>query len=140
MTEPSYTAADAILHIAACVELLRNEIQQVREALPETVTARDLADHVITRLDGLFAKVTEHQATHGAHGDVYSSGVPVASVVDLAGGHRWQRAWHPAPEYPSNTPRTLVAGIRLPDGSMADVISPAVGVLDVVRRPSPNVV
>ncbi|TAM62856.1 hypothetical protein [Mycobacterium sp.] len=134
MTEPEYTARDALIHVDALLTLLRNEIQQVRDVLPESVTASDALGHVMARLEVLAGKVDEHRAAHDAYGDVYDSGVPVASVADLGGGHRWQMAWHPSPAHPANTPRTLVSGVRLPDGTTGDVIATAVGVLDVVRR------
>ncbi|ETZ31178.1 hypothetical protein JF732_18850 [Mycobacterium intracellulare] len=140
MTEPSYTAADAILHTAACVEQMRNEFQRVRDAAPDTATARDFADYVLAYVGRLFEGIQQHQVVHGAHGDHYSSGIPVSTIVDLAGGARWEKAWHPAPAHPLNQPRTLAERIPLGDGSTAAVIASAPGVLDVVRQPSPNVV
>lgn len=140
MREPGYTAADAILHTAACVEQMRNEFQRVRDAAPDAATARDFADYALAYVDKVFDGIAQHQVVFGAHGDHYSSGIPVSTTVDLAGGARWEKAWHPAPGHPLNQPRTLVEGIPLGDGSTATVIASAPGQLDVVRRTSPNVV
>lgn len=140
MTEPSYTTADALLHTAACVEQMRNEFQRVRDAAPDAATARDFADYALAYVDKLFAGIAQHQVVFGAHGDHYSSGIPVSTTVELAGGARWEKAWHPAPSHPLNRSRTLAEGVPLGDGSTAAVIASAPGVLDVVRQPSPNVV
>lgn len=140
MTEPRYTTADAILHTAACVEQLRNELQRVRDAAPDTATGPRFADYAIAYVERVWRGIAEHQVVFGAHGDHYSSGIPVSTTVDLAGGARWEKTWHPAPGHPLNQPRTLIEGIPLGDGSTATVIASAPGQLDVVRKPSPNVV
>ncbi|CNK44750.1 Uncharacterised protein [Mycobacterium tuberculosis] len=99
------------------------------------MTRTDFADYALACVDRLFRGIQEHQIAHGAHGDHYSTGVPVASVVDLNSvGARWQKVWHPAPDYPANQPRTLVDGLDLGDGTVGAVIASAPGVLDVVRR------
>lgn len=138
--QPSYTAADAILHTAACVEQMRNEFQRVCDAAPDTATARDFAGYAIAYAERVWRGIAEHQVVFGAHGDHYSSGVPVSTTVDLAGGARWEKAWHPAPGHSLNRPRTLADGIPLPDGSVAAVIASAPGVLDVVRRSPADIV
>ncbi|CAM4228319.1 hypothetical protein MB901379_03593 [Mycobacterium basiliense] len=35
MIQSSYTAADALLHTAACIEQMRNEFARVRDAAPD---------------------------------------------------------------------------------------------------------
>lgn len=140
MIEPSYTAADAILHTAAVVEQMQNELTRVRDAAPDSVTAREFADYAIAYIDRVRRGIAEHQVVFGAHGERYTSEIPVSTTVELGGGHRWEKAWHPAPAHSLNRPRTLVEGVPLPDGSVGAVICCAPGVLDVARSPLPGVV
>lgn len=136
----NYTPQDALLHIAAAIEQMRNELARVADAAPPAATVRDYANCALAYVDRVFAGIQEHQVNHGAHGDHYSTGLPVSTTVSLAGGAKWQKLHHPAPGHPINRPRVLATGVPLGDGSTADVIASAPGVLDVVRRPSPNVV
>ncbi|MGV0161041.1 hypothetical protein ACRU3B_16575 [Mycobacterium colombiense] len=100
MNEPSYTVGDALLHTAACVERMRNELARVADAAPDTATLRDFADYALAYVDRVFAGIQEHQVVHGAYGYHYSTGIPVSTIVDLAGGARWEKVWHPASAHP----------------------------------------
>lgn len=134
MTEPSYTVTDALLRVSVAVEQLLREFERVRDATPDTRTAREFADYAIPRVERLFLGISEHQNRFGAHADHYSTGVPVVTNVEVADGWRWRKVWHPEPSDPRNQPRELVNGIPLPDGSTATVICSGPGVLDVVRH------
>lgn len=86
MIEPSYTAADAILHTAAVVEQMQNELARVRDAAPDSVTAREFADYAIAYIDRVRRGIAEHQVVFGAHGERYTSEIPVSTTVELGGG------------------------------------------------------
>lgn len=135
--QPSYTPQDALLHVAVAAEQLFRELERVRDAAPPDATVEEFAEFAISRVERLWRGIGEHQTKFGAHGDVYTTGVPVVSVVDVtADGAKWQKVNHPDPGHPINAPRTLVTGIPVGDGFTADVIASGGGVLDVVRRKS----
>ncbi|ASL08454.1 hypothetical protein MYCODSM44623_01704 [Mycobacterium intracellulare subsp. chimaera] len=134
--QPSYTPHDALLHTAACVERMRNELARVADAAPPATTVRDFADYVLAYVDQIFEGIQQHQVVHGVRGDRYTTGLPLSSIADLGGGYRWEKVWHPAPAHPSNSPRTLCERVPMGDGTFGTVIASAPGQLDVVRRKS----
>ncbi|MBZ4618826.1 hypothetical protein [Mycobacterium avium] len=138
MTEPSYTAADALLHTAAGVERLRNMVTQLRDNAPDPMTRNQFADQVLAWLAETQRTVDEHRRQHGGYGERYSTGVPVSSVVEAeAAGYRYEKIWHPDPTHSSNRSRVLAEGVKFSDGVLVDVIVAAPGVLDLVHRKSP---
>lgn len=139
MTEPSYTINDALLHTAAGVERLANMIAALRDHAPEAMTRTEFADRVLVWVGEVDRTVADHLTAHRARAAHYSTGIPVSSVVDVtAAGHRWEKVWHPVRSHGSNQPRRLVEGVDFGDGTTIDVLASAPGVLDVVRRTSPN--
>ncbi|AGP62897.1 hypothetical protein OEM_13620 [Mycobacterium intracellulare subsp. yongonense 05-1390] len=134
MNEPSYTVGDALLHTAACVERMRNELARVADAAPDTATLRDFADYALAYVDRVFAGIQEHQVIHGAYGDHYSTGLPISLLADLGGGYRWELVVHPSPSHVANAPRTLCDRVPMGDGSFGTVILSAPGQIDVVRH------
>lgn len=130
MTVP-YTTADALLHVSARAQQAIANMTMLRDNLPPAATAADVAGWAVDRLAELQDVVDAHRATLDVHAGTYSTGVPVASVVDVGAGWRWQHIWHPAP--PLNRPGAL-REVGLPDGSRGTIVASAPGVLDVVRQ------
>ncbi|UGT94856.1 hypothetical protein KN246_15815 [Mycobacterium intracellulare] len=138
VTEPSYTAADALLHVAAGVERLTNMVTQTCDSAPDTMTRAQFAEQVLAWLAETQRTVDEHRHQHGGYGERYSTGIPVSSVVEAAAaGYRYEKIWHPDPAHFSNRSRVLAEGVEFSDGVLVDVIVAAPGVLDLVHRKSP---
>lgn len=103
----------------------------LRDNVPPTATAADVAGWAVARLTELLEVIDTHRAALEVHAGTYSTGVPVASVVDVGAGWRWQQIWHPDP--PQNRAGPL-RDLVLPDGSPGTIVASAPGVLDVVRQ------
>jgi hypothetical protein len=127
----AYTHADALLHVAARAEQAVANMTTLRDNLPPAVTAADVAAWAADRLQELRDVVDAHRAALDVYASEYSTGLPVASVVALGAGWRWQHIWHPAPAQSRPGP---LRNVVLPDGSHGSIVASAPGVLDVVRR------
>jgi hypothetical protein len=135
MSVPAYAVKDALLHVAAGVERLSTEVTQWRDHAPDALSRTDFANAVLAALGGLQQMLAEHQVVHGAHGECYTTGIPVASIVEVADGARWEKVWHPNPAHHTSRRRILAEGVPLAGGVAADIIVTAPGQLDVVRKP-----
>jgi hypothetical protein len=126
-----YTAADALLHVSARAQQAIANATMLRDHLPPALTAAEVAEVSVARLTELLRVVEAHRAALGTDGELYSTGLPVASVVDMGAGWRWQQVWHPDPA--QNRTGSL-RDVVLPDGSRGQIVVSAPGVLDVVRQ------
>ena len=125
-----YTTDDALLHISARAQQAVANMTMLRDNVPPAATASDVARWAVARLTELQGVVEAHRAALDVYAEKYSTGIPVASVVEVGAGWRWQHIWHPAPAQNRSGP---LRDVTLPDGAPGQIVAAAPGILDVVR-------
>ncbi|GAB3019560.1 hypothetical protein [Mycobacterium bourgelatii] len=129
-----YTAGDVVRNARARLRNLVDTLTEGAEAFPGTEGAA-VAAALRDELDALAVDLEGHLAAMGGDPLLYDDGRPAVSRVDLTndGQHGVCFVWDPRPDHPTNRPH-VVASVPFDDGTIAEVIVVAPGVLDVVRR------
>jgi len=129
-----YTTTDIIKNARARLRNIATTLTARQERFPGSEAA-EVAELLQAELGGLTADLEQHLAIIGGDPLRYDDGRPVVSMVKLTddGRHGVVLVWDPRPDHPVNR-HHVAASVPLEDGTVADVVVSAPGVLDVVRR------